>query len=104
MNITLTVIRNRWTLQEKERFIQLFKVHNINFDKYVPHFENKTASQIKSFYRNALYNKRMRENEKQVNQQNISYLKNQSFDSTGHKEVVQKQANDMETLDYFCDI
>ncbi|CAL6040603.1 Conserved_hypothetical protein [Hexamita inflata] len=103
MNATNTVMRKTWTSLEKERFVQLYKIHRINFDLYIPHFENRTLSQIKSFYYNQKYNNRQLENQKQRNdefQNSLLKAYSQSFDSVSH--IAGNQTDD--TMHYFCDL
>ena len=43
-----------WSDDEKQLFESLYKKHKRNFKLYVPHFENRTQSQLKSFYYNEI--------------------------------------------------
>ncbi|CAL5985210.1 SANT/Myb_domain [Hexamita inflata] len=45
----------RWSDEEKVLFEQLFKSYEIAFAYYVQYFQNRTESQIKSFYYNVVY-------------------------------------------------
>ncbi|CAL6072501.1 SANT/Myb_domain [Hexamita inflata] len=45
----------RWSDEEKALFEQLFKSYEIAFAYYVQYFQNRTESQIKSFYYNVVY-------------------------------------------------
>ncbi|CAL6096032.1 SANT/Myb_domain [Hexamita inflata] len=43
---------NGWTRLEIQLFKQLYKSYKKRFDSYVPYFQNRTESQIKSFFYN----------------------------------------------------
>ncbi|CAL5985329.1 Conserved_hypothetical protein [Hexamita inflata] len=47
--------KRAWTLLEKTQFTHLYKKYQKNFKLYIPHFEGRTESQIKSFYQNVVH-------------------------------------------------
>ncbi|CAL6106139.1 Conserved_hypothetical protein [Hexamita inflata] len=47
----------KWTHDEKLLIYSLEKQYGKDFEKYLPHFPNRTLSQIKSFYYNQVYGK-----------------------------------------------
>ncbi|CAL6112483.1 SANT/Myb_domain [Hexamita inflata] len=49
------VVRIRWTKQEKSEFVRLFKTYGVQFKMYVPFFQNRKVSQIKSYYHNVIH-------------------------------------------------
>ncbi|CAL6072399.1 SANT/Myb_domain [Hexamita inflata] len=51
--------RVRWTAQEQQMFTKLFKQHRIDFKKYLPFFESRTESQLRSYYYNVLHNNKL---------------------------------------------
>ncbi|CAL5985284.1 SANT/Myb_domain [Hexamita inflata] len=51
-----------WSQEEIDLFRELYKIHNKQFPKYVPHFHTRTLSQIKSFYYNVIYYNRVQNN------------------------------------------
>ncbi|CAL6112475.1 SANT/Myb_domain [Hexamita inflata] len=61
---------NRWNRKDQALFVELYKEHEIAFDKYLPSFPGRTESQIKSFYYNKVHQnkvaQKMRENASQV--------------------------------------
>ncbi|CAL5985233.1 SANT/Myb_domain [Hexamita inflata] len=54
--------RVRWTAQEQQMFTKLFKQHRIDFKKYLPFFESRTESQLRSYYHNVLHNNKLIKN------------------------------------------
>ncbi|CAL6069530.1 SANT/Myb_domain [Hexamita inflata] len=61
--------KRTWTQDERNKFIILYKEYKRDFKQYVPHFENRTESQIKSFYQNVVHNNKQilkSKNEKQT--------------------------------------
>ncbi|CAL5985341.1 SANT/Myb_domain [Hexamita inflata] len=66
---TLDRSKRTWNQEERNNFIKLYKKYKRNFKQYVPHFENRTESQIKSFYQNVIHNNKQilkSKNEKQT--------------------------------------
>ncbi|CAL6072521.1 SANT/Myb_domain [Hexamita inflata] len=108
--MNITVRKSTWTLVEKECFIQLYKIHRINFANYVPYFENRTLTQIKSFYYNQKFNNRQLEIKKLNNdnfQNSLLKVQSQSSDSVGQsKDLTVNEAADADNADMldFCNI
>ncbi|CAL6069442.1 SANT/Myb_domain [Hexamita inflata] len=49
---------NRWSADEQKLFQHLYQMYKKQFNRYVPHFVNRTETQIKSFYFNILHKNR----------------------------------------------
>ncbi|CAL5985259.1 SANT/Myb_domain [Hexamita inflata] len=50
----------KWTEEEQTIFKRLYKLHRTKFDMYVPYFNDRSESQIRSFYYNVLYYNKLR--------------------------------------------
>ncbi|CAL6064217.1 Conserved_hypothetical protein [Hexamita inflata] len=51
--------KRTWTLLEQTKFTHLYKKYKKDFQLYIPHFDGRTESQIKSFYQNVVHNNKM---------------------------------------------
>ncbi|CAL6115967.1 Conserved_hypothetical protein [Hexamita inflata] len=76
---------NRWNRKDQALFVELYKEHEIAFDKYLPSFPGRTESQIKSFYHNVLYKNRQVEKCSDRNKNNT------------YKNKIHSKMNDTET-------
>ncbi|CAL6025404.1 SANT/Myb_domain [Hexamita inflata] len=47
-----------WSREEKNKLQELYKLYKIEFKQYVPHFNDRSESQIKSFYYNTIFKNR----------------------------------------------
>ncbi|CAL6096022.1 SANT/Myb_domain [Hexamita inflata] len=55
-----------WSYHEKQLFKQLYKTYKTAFSAYVPYFETRSESQIRSFYYNVLHFNKIEDQRKQA--------------------------------------
>ncbi|CAL6072497.1 Conserved_hypothetical protein [Hexamita inflata] len=82
------VVRIRWTKQEKSKFLRLFKMYGVQFKMYVPFFQNRKVSQIKSYYHNVIHRNKVI----QAEQKNI-LLVYQDYDSSSQPLMKSNSSN-----------
>ncbi|CAL5985309.1 SANT/Myb_domain [Hexamita inflata] len=70
--ITINKTKRAWTQTEQDKFKHLYKQFKRDFKRYVPYFDGRTESQIKSFCQNVVHKNKMIQNSKCEQIDNIS--------------------------------
>ncbi|CAL5985276.1 SANT/Myb_domain [Hexamita inflata] len=63
-----------WSYLEKQLFKQLYKQYKTTFSSYVPYFETRSESQIRSFYYNVLHFNKIEHQRKQTSQKVVAQI------------------------------